>query len=349
MQPTSFCNLNCSYCYLKYRRSSYKMSVTVAQSVAQSVFQAGNPVRILWHGGEPLSCGKKHFQSLLTPFQGLCEAHMASHYIQTNATLINEEWCRFFINNNVHVGVSIDGPDWANRNRTDWSGRSSFSRIMAGVSYLKEFDIPFSVICVIDESSLEKAEEIYTFFCNLGCSEVAFNIEEKLGIHETSAPDDSRRITNFWAELFRYWKERPNIPIREVDRTLRWIAAQEGPQGDPVIEDFFPSVAYDGKVVLLSPEFLDVSCKLYSDFCAGNVLDSTLNQICAKAKNLQYIQDYLEGLRKCKSECEYFAFCKGGQAASKYFEHGTTCATETVYCRNSEQRLLEGVLQSIEA
>src|SRR3712207_1205799 len=89
MQPTTLCNLDCSYCYLPFRAVDRRMPVAVAAAVAAPVNQWVRAGRfsVVWHGGEPLAAGRRHFADLLSPFSPAVE-----HHVQTNATLIDDAW-----------------------------------------------------------------------------------------------------------------------------------------------------------------------------------------------------------------------------------------------------------------
>ena len=119
------------------------------------------PIPIIWHGGEPLACGIKHFSYLINQFEESQISHLVKHGLQTNATLINEDWCRFFIEQQISIGVSIDGPEWANTKRVDWKNSPTFAKTLQGINLLKEFEIPFNVIAVITEDNLPKSKELY--------------------------------------------------------------------------------------------------------------------------------------------------------------------------------------------
>lgn len=159
MQPTSLCNLNCSYCYFSDRDNNRKMSAVVAERVAQGIAELDNVVEIVWHGGEPLSCVIDHFTKLVAPLEQLRARELVRHAIQTNATLINERWCEFFKSHQFRIGVSIDGPALANSKRVGWNGAPAFDKIMRGIHFLREAEIPFSVICVVSGNTLDKTKE----------------------------------------------------------------------------------------------------------------------------------------------------------------------------------------------
>lgn len=348
MQPTSLCNLDCTYCYLAHRKENNKMSLLVSEAVAKSIEDEKGNTRITWHGGEPLSCGIRHFRTLLIPFESQRIAGRVTHSIQTNATLINDEWCSLFKEHAIHVGVSIDGPQWANYKRVTWGSKESYSHVMRGISFLKKHQIPFTVICVVGDWSLNRARELYEFFCELGCFEVGFNIEEKVGIHDFLASDSGELVKGFWEELFIAWRGNPIIQVREFSRILSWMeTVSESKESAIYHQDLFPSVAHDGNVVLLSPELLDARSKHYNNFVVSNVLRQSLSFILASGEEFEYVRDFRRGVEKCAHVCEYSEYCMGGQASNKFFELGSTDGTETIYCRNAEQRLVDAILSVV--
>lgn len=347
MQPTSLCNLDCIYCYLAHRDENNKMPISVAEKVANSISLSESSVRIIWHGGEPLSCGPSYFSELLKPFDVLRKENRVQHSIQTNATLINDEWCDLFKIYDIHIGISVDGPDWANRRRVDWAGKPVFDKVLRGAQFLTDNSIEFSSICVVGTESLSRASELYDFFSKFGCNEVGFNLEEKIGVYNGSVTDSNEEVLRFWEDLYKTWKQNPIISVREITRTLQWIQNPVNPYRNESILDPFPCVAHNGAVVLLSPEFLDAKSEKYGDFVAGNINNETLSVIISRAEELLYVKDFQQGVATCSSTCEYFDFCRGGQASNKFFELETTNGSETLYCRNSEQRLLKAVLSSL--
>lgn len=349
MQPTSLCNLNCSYCYLSDRDKNRRMALAIAERVAQGIAEIDSTVEIIWHGGEPLSCGLNHFSQLVSPFERLREQGIVRHGIQTNATLIDERWCEFFRSHQFRVGVSLDGPLWANTRRVGWNDKPAFDKIMRGIGDLREAGIPFSIICVVGKDNLDKARELYEFFAGLGCASLGVNMEERLGIHVTNSCDDGAAVTNFWRELFSAWRENPVIKVREFARMLpSLVAFNDGSANYPELYDIFPSIAWNGDAVLLAPEFLNTIAARYVNFVVGNVLNENLRSIVERGKSAGFVRDFVRGIRRCRGECEYFSLCYGGQAGNKFFEHGTTDATETAFCRNSEKRLADAILRQLE-
>ncbi len=301
-------------------------------------------VPLVWHGGEPLAYGANHFIELIAPLENLRKAGKISHCVQTNGTLIDEEWCRLFKNYDFEVGVSIDGPHLLNTNRTDWQGNESFNKIMRGVSLLKMYDINFTCIAVITNESLLKASEIYDFFCQVGCESLGVNLEERLGMNSGSAGGEE--VARFWEELFVRWYENPKIRVREFTNIIQWMGSLIGETKPiPNRKDIFPTIGWNGDIVLLSPEMLGAKSLAHNDFIAGNLFVNDFTTILERGQKSLYVREYLQGVERCRSECKFFDYCRGGQASNKFFELGQIVATETLHCKNSQQIPVEVILK----
>jgi uncharacterized protein len=347
MQPTTLCNLDCAYCYLPFRAADRRMSVQVAEAVAPAVnaWARSGRFSVVWHGGEPLTAGRDRFAALLAPFDTAVEQH-----VQTNATLIDDAWCEFFLAHRVRVSVSVDGPRARNAERVTRGGRAAYDRITAGIEALRRHGIPFSALAVVSRPEPGLAAELYAYFLDLGCEVLGINIEETEGVNARRNGHPAAAVRGFWAELVAAWRRDPMIHVREVEWTLRYAAAVLDGTADELLPrslDPIPTVAHDGSVVLLSPELAGFTDPRYGDFTSGNVLDTDLREILRRAAGTGWVREFLDGVEACRTGCAYFGFCGGGHAANRYFEHGRFDGTETDHCRNSKIRLLEGVLDHV--
>ncbi|HYN96424.1 MAG TPA: cyclophane-forming radical SAM peptide maturase AmcB [Pilimelia sp.] len=344
MQPTTLCNLDCTYCYLPHRAADRRMPVPVAAAVATAVAPWARDGRfsVVWHGGEPLAAGRDHLAALLAPFDPAVE-----HHVQTNATLVDDAWCEFFAEHRIRVSVSVDGARVRNDARVTRGGRPAYDRIMRGVAALRRHGIGFSALCVVSRPSPPLAEELYAYFLDLGCDVLGLNIEEQEGVNTRVNAHAGEAVAGFWAALTAAWRRDPRIHIREIEWSLRYAAAVLDGTDDEVLPrrlDPIPTVAQDGSVVLLSPELAGFSDPRYGDFSSGNVLTTPLAELLRTAGDTPWIAEFLTGVEACRARCPYFGFCGGAHAANRYFELGRFDGTETNHCRNSKMRLLEGVL-----
>lgn len=346
LQPTTLCNLDCSYCYLPFRRSRNEMSIEVASAVAEATRAWGepdHPVGVVWHGGEPLAAGLGKFVALLDTFEPARRAGMIQHYVQTNATLITDEWCETFDAYEVRIGVSIDGPAALNALRVDWNGKPAFDRIFRGIGRLRSHGIPFSLICVIGTESIDRHQELLDFLADLGAHTIGLNLEEVEGVN-TRRPPTPVQAETFWRHTIDWVRSRSTGPeIRDLERLAEYLGLiRAGGRDDWEARrlDPIPTISAAGEVVLLSPELADTTAPAYGDFVAGNVLTTPLVEIIQNAPHLGYVRDFLTGLERCRAECEFFDFCRGAQAANRYFENGSLATTETNYCKISRQSLV---------
>jgi uncharacterized protein len=173
-KPTgSRCNLSCAYCFfLKkrylYPQSSFCMSDEVMESYIQQTIQAHSVpvVTIAWQGGEPTLMGLDFFRRSMDVIKRASRLGLqVEKTLQTNGVLIDEEWCRFFHENNFLVGLSIDGPKLLHdAYRKDKAGKSVFDRVMESVRLMQKYNVEFNVLCTVNAVNSRHPLEVYRFF-----------------------------------------------------------------------------------------------------------------------------------------------------------------------------------------
>lgn len=173
-KPTgAVCNLDCDYCFflskeMLYPSSEFRMADDVLESYIRQLIEAhaGAPeVTIAWQGGEPTLMGLEFFErsvALVNSF--LRPGQRAAHTIQTNGTLVDEQWARFFKANDFLVGISIDGPrEIHDAYRVTKGGRGSFDKVLAGLTQLREAGVDWNVLTTIHAANSERGIETYRF------------------------------------------------------------------------------------------------------------------------------------------------------------------------------------------
>ncbi|MFJ9442733.1 cyclophane-forming radical SAM peptide maturase AmcB [Kitasatospora sp. NPDC101235] len=356
VQADSFCNLDCTYCYLPDRKRRAPMSVAIAEAVARSVAEFADtaspePVEVVWHAGGPLAVGRSRLAELLAPFEPLRQAGLVEHSVQTNAVLITPAWCDFLTAYGFRVGVSIDGPSALNRRRVDWTGRPAFDRIMKGIGCLREYGVRFSAIAVVAAESIGDPEGLLDFVADLGCHTVGLNMEEREGVNIDRAVPTAEQAREFWRRTIAWSRCNRDLTVREIDRLggyLRDVRDGHRAAWDRVLIDPIPTIASNGDVVLLSPELAGTTDPAYEDFRAGNVLERSIGSMLDRAHRLRYVREFLTGLDACEATCDVFDFCRGAQAGNRYFENGRLDTTETNYCRVSRQALVTALSDTVQ-
>lgn len=172
-KPTgATCNLDCTYCFflskeMLYPNSRFRMSDEVLEAYVRQVIESHQTpnVVIAWQGGEPTLMGLDFFRRAVE----LARKHQKpgmriEHTIQTNGTLLDDEWCRFFREHGFLVGVSIDGPRALHdAYRVDKGGKPTFERVMRAIRLLKRHKVDFNTLTTVHAANAEHPLAVYRF------------------------------------------------------------------------------------------------------------------------------------------------------------------------------------------
>src|SRR5262249_19507062 len=188
------------------------------------------------------------------------------------------KWCEFFKEHRIRVGVSVDGPQFIHDAfRKNRRGEGTHEQTMTGIRNLQEAGVPFSVITVLTERSVDHADEIYRFYIENGIKVVGFNIEEIEGAH----PDSSICVSGFaeryqsFLKRFHYLTRRDRIlSVREFEYFRNRILKERAVTNDQVAPFAILSVDANGNFSTFSPELLDAQSDRHVDFVFGNVHQS---------------------------------------------------------------------------
>lgn len=358
IQPTPFCNLDCSYCYLPDRQNTRRVSMETLERVFARVFE-GDLVRggftVVWHAGEPMVLRPDFYRRALVIAGAYArEGIVIHHSIQTNATLIDAEWCELIREHRVRIGVSVDGPAFLNdRYRRRRGGGGSHAKVMRGIELLQVNAIPFHVISVLTRDSLDYPDELYAFYVEHGIEQVGFNVEEIEGPNRQSslaAPDGEARYREFLSRFYDLVARGPApLRVREFESGFAAITA---PQREPPrLQETRPfaivSVDCDGNFSTFSPELLGLPSAEFGDFALGNVHADAFADAARTARFSAMEASIGAGVARCAGTCSYFQLCGGGAPANKYFENGSFDSTETLFCRLTRQAMLDMLLDKL--
>lgn len=363
LQPTPFCNLACEYCYLTTKDDKSRMSEDTLRTTLKRVFDSGlikDQFTIVWHAGEPTAPGLNYYKEAYRIIEELTPPGInVTSTFQTNATLLNDEWCDFIKTKNIRIGVSIDGPKQINDiYRKTRSGRGAFDRTIKGINTLNRNGVDFYTISVVTKEALGSAKEYFEFFKSLGVRTVCFNIEEN-EVQNTSSFITNRGNETLISDFFETFYDLNEISdvkmeVREFRAaTLALLAAR--PHARSLVgygQENWPfkitNVAYNGDISTYSPEMLGVETKDYGSFVFGNVHENELKDILQNETFRSVTRDIRSGVKRCRKECRYFSLCGGGTPANKYYENGSFSSTETAYCRIHKMMPLNLVMNKLE-
>ncbi|HAC62337.1 MAG TPA: GRRM system radical SAM/SPASM domain protein [Cyanothece sp. UBA12306] len=362
IQPTSLCNLNCDYCYLRDRKVKNQLSLDLIDPILKTVLTSpfvSHDFTVLWHAGEPLTVPVSFYDqatALIREAEGKYKTQDVQIFqsVQTNATLINQAWCDCFKRNQIGVGVSIDGPAFIHDiHRKTYKGLGSHQETMRGISFLQKNEIYFSIIAVLSQDSLDYPDEIFNFFLENGITDVGFNMEEAEGVNQQSSLNQLGIDQRYQAFMQRFWdltvQSQGALKIREFE-TISGIAYTGCFLKNTDMNKPFVIVNFDhqGNFSTFDPELLSVKTEQYGDFIFGNIFADTLLSITDTEKFQKIDQDMAAGLESCRQTCDYFDLCGGGAGSNKYWENGTFNCTETKACRYRIKVIGDIVLAGLE-
>ncbi|HUA89534.1 MAG TPA: cyclophane-forming radical SAM/SPASM peptide maturase GrrM/OscB, partial [Steroidobacteraceae bacterium] len=343
VQPTPFCNIDCRYCYLPGRSDKAVMTPQTVRTLFERVFTSGwygEQLTVIWHAGEPLVMPVGFYEQAFSDIEALRPPQLkVQHSLQTNGTLISPQWCALFRKWQVGVGVSIDGPRRFNdEHRLSRGGRSTFDRALAGIRLLRREQIPFHVISVLTESSLQAPQEMLEFYQSEGIEDVCFNVEESEGAHVSGLFASGEPQQHFREFLRSFWQAARAGGqirlIREIDGMLPRIFRPSEEQVRNVQVEPFAMLNVDvhGNVSTFSPELLGLKNPGYGDYLIGNILSQSLADMRASGTLAAMARDIGAGVERCRRECEYFSVCGGGAPVNKLTENGSFASTRTAFC-----------------
>ena len=188
------CNLACKYCYYLEKNNLYQnshrhlMSDEMLEQFTREYIEAQTMPQVLftWHGGEPLMRSIDFYKKALELQKKYVNGKQIDNVIQTNGTLLTNEWCEFFAKNHWLVGISIDGPqEYHDHYRVTPDGKPSWEKVMQGISLLKKHRVEWNAMAVVNAYNAEHPLEFYHFFRDNGCQYLQFTpIVERLTEHE---------------------------------------------------------------------------------------------------------------------------------------------------------------------
>ena len=326
------CNLHCSYCYYLEKSRLYNGATQLMSDDILELFireyikcQTTPEVLFIWHGGEPLLRSVSFYERVVELQQRYAGDRRVDNCIQTNATLLDDEWCKFLGNNNFLVGVSIDGPkNMHDAMRKTYGGDSSFRDVVRGIRLLEKHRVEWNAMATVNAINVAHPKEFYRFFRDeLGCRYLQFTpVVERI-----SADSDMPRLMHgrelggdvtpysvtaeewgrFLCAVFDEWVRADvgSLFVQLFDSTLaNWVGAPAG---------VCTMSRYCGHTAVVEHNGDVYSCDhfVFPEYRLGNIKDSSLIDMMYGTKQRAFGASKQASLpRQCR-ECRYQFACWG--------------------------------------
>ena len=329
----SRCNLACKYCYYLEKSNLYAdnpqevMSDELLEVFIRDYIAAQTMPQVLftWHGGETLMRPLSFYKKVIELERKYANGRTIDNCIQTNGTLLTDEWCRFFKENNWLVGLSIDGPqEFHDEYRRNRAGRPSFRQVMHGINLLNRHGVEWNALAVVNDFNADYPLDFYHFFKEIGCHYIQFTpIVERLQPHtdgRTLAAVDEEgtggltefSVTpeqwgNFLVTIFDEWVRNDvgDYFIQLFDSTLaNWVGQPPG------LCSMAPTCGHAG-VVEWNGDVYSCDHFVFPQYKLGNITRQSISNLMRSQRQLTFGQDKRDKLPGQCRACNYLFACNG--------------------------------------
>lgn len=333
---SSMCNLSCRYCYYLEKANLYRnedkagrftMSEDLLVRFIRDYIESQTMPQVLfsWHGGEALMRPLSFYKRVVELQKRYARGVQIDNSIQTNGTLLTDEWCEFFRENGWLVGVSIDGPqEFHDEYRRNKMGQPSFRKVMQGINLLNKHGVEWNALAVVNDFNADYPLDFYNFFKEIDCRYIQFTpIVERLYPHKDgrhlASPMDNGKVAladfsvspeqwgEFLVTLFDEWVKEDvgKYFIQLFDATLaNWVGQQPGVCTMARTCGHAGVMEYNGDVY---------SCDhfVFPEYKLGNIRTHTLVEMMYGERQQQFGMDkYAKLPAQCKN-CEFLFACNG--------------------------------------
>lgn len=327
------CNLRCEYCYYLEKSNLYRdaqkrvLSEEMLEQFTKEYIEAQTSPDILftWHGGEPLMRPLAFYRKAVELQRKYGVGRRISNSIQTNGTLLNDEWCRFLRENNWLVGISIDGPqEFHDEFRRTASGAQTWQKVMHGIRLLKKHGVEWNAMAVVNDFNADYPLDFYRFFKENGCQFLQFTpIVERIVKHAdgrhlatitdpADAPLSDMSVTpeqwgRFLCAIFDEWV-RHDVSmffINIFDATLaNWVGVAPG---------LCTMAKHCGHAGVMEHNGDVYSCDhfVFPEYKLGNIHEQSLVEMMYSERQRRFGRAKADSLPTQCRECQWLNACHG--------------------------------------
>lgn len=329
----SLCNLACDYCYYTEKSKLYRhtpkhiMSDELLEKFIREYIncQTTPDIYFTWHGGETMMRPLDFYKKVVQLQRKYAGGRNIVNSIQTNGTLITEDWCRFLHDENWLVGVSIDGPqEFHDEYRKSKTGKPSFRQVMNGIKLLNKFQVEWNAMAVVNDFNADYPLEFYHFFKEIGCHYIQFTpIVERIFKHPDgrilASPDEGAEAAladfsitpeqwgNFLCTIFDEWVRQDvgEYFIQIFDATLaNWVGVLPG------LCSMAETCGHAG-VMEFNGDVYSCDHFVFPEYKLGNIFQKNLIDMMFSDKQLKFGEAKKSTLTEQCRNCEFLFACHG--------------------------------------
>ena len=327
---SSKCNLKCRYCFYHTIADERKvkdygfMSTDTMENLIKNLFDFANggSVSIAFQGGEPTLIGLEYFKKFVSFVKKYNTLGAKVIYaIQTNGTLITEEWAEFFNKNKFLVGLSLDGPEEINDfYRVNSKEEGSFNKVLRAKNLFEKHRVDYNILIVVSSLVAKNIVKIYNYFKKENFNFLQFipcldPLTEKKGENSYSLKPNEYEF--FLKKLFDLWfedmKKNKIINIRFFDNILKMYLGME-PEACSMRQ-----MCHIQNVVEADGSVYPCDFYAYDDYKLGNVNEVNFTKILDFKKSIDFVKESLITNHDC-AKCEWYKYCKNG--CRRYRDNG---------------------------
>ena len=323
------CNLACSYCFfldkeLLYPNSNFRMSEETLEAYIRQLIEThrSNQVTVAWQGGEPTLMSVDFYRKAIEYQEKYRRPGMTfENTMQTNGTLLDDEWCQFFEENNFLIGISIDGPRHLHdAHRVDKGGIGTFDKVMRGLRLLQKHGVEYNILVTVNRLTADHPKEIYCFLRDEAKTEWiqfipviermnpdGFNLTQ-MGDQVSHRSVRPEQFGRFLIQVFDEWVQNDvgKIYVQTFEAALRsWL------QMDTSGMCVFDKTCGYGLALEHNGDLYSCDHFVEPDYLLGNIKEEHMLKMVGSDEQTKFGQDKYDTLPKYCLECPVLFACNG--------------------------------------
>ena len=341
-KPTgAICNLDCAYCFFLdkevfYPGSKFRMSDDMLERYIRQLIEShrSNQVNIAWQGGEPTIMGLDFYRRTMAVAEKYCRPGMTFlHTMQTNGTLLDNEWCTFFKEHDFLIGISIDGPrELHDTYRLDKGGKPTFDKVMRGIRLLQKHEVEFNILTTVNRVNGDYPLEVYRFIRDeIGADWMQFiPVVERINVDGLTLYQEGNRVSDrsvlpeqfgrFLSTIFDEWVRNDvgRVYVQTFEATMRnWLGMSSS--GMCV----FNETCGEGLAIEHNGDLYACDHFVEPNYLLGNIKQDHMIELVASDQQLEFGASKRDSLPQYCLDCDVRFACHGECPKNRFIETPT--------------------------